>query len=107
MEFAESVPDFWNRSMRELRANARHLRPLLIALVVFVVVSALILVGVEGGSYGKAVYLTWITMTTVGYGDFVPSNTLGRVCVSVDAFVGLILIGVIVWVVTVSLTKRQ
>src|SRR5437762_9309816 len=58
MELAKSVPDFWQRSMRDLQTNAKHLCPLLVALVVYVLVSALVLVGVEGGSYGKAVYLT-------------------------------------------------
>ena len=43
-----------------------------------------------------ALYLTWMTITTVGYGDIHPVTGLGRFIVSVDAAFGIILFGVIV-----------
>jgi hypothetical protein len=42
-------------------------------------------------------------MTTVGYGNLVPVTLLGQIIVSVDAIVGLLLVGMIVWLVTGSL----
>jgi hypothetical protein len=42
-------------------------------------------------------------MTTVGYGNLVPVTFAGQIIVSVDAIVGLVLVGMIVWFVTGSL----
>jgi Ion channel len=57
-------------------------------------------------SYWDSLYFTWITMTTVGYGDLTPSGTCGRVLASLDGLVGIILIGAVVWLITTSLTRK-
>jgi hypothetical protein len=57
-------------------------------------------------SYAKALYVSWITMTTVGYGDLVPMSRWGRALASADGFMGIVLIGVVVWLVTMSLTRK-
>jgi voltage-gated potassium channel Kch len=56
-------------------------------------------------SYPNAAYATWITMATIGYGDMVPVTGLGRLIVSFDALVGLVLIGSLVWLVTNTLKE--
>ncbi len=47
-------------------------------------------------SYSKAIYFTFITALTVGYGNTVPNSGLGRFLSVVSAFVGVVLTGVIV-----------
>lgn len=44
----------------------------------------------EGMSWVDAVYLTSMTLTTVGYGDFVPQTDVGKLFTSVYAFLGVV-----------------
>lgn len=52
-------------------------------------------------------YCAWITMTTIGYGDFTPESVPGKIISCIDGFFGIILMGVIIWIVTVSLNQRE
>jgi voltage-gated potassium channel len=82
-------------------------------MLVFTLASAAVLFAVEAprgspiDSYGEALFTTWITMTTVGYGNLVPVTPAGQVIVSLDAIVGLVLVGMIVWFVTGSLGASE
>jgi hypothetical protein len=96
---------FWEQSWRDLRHNLAVAWPIFIGFAVVVFVSSFLLWKLERLSFGDALYLTWITMTTVGYGDIKPCTAAGRVTTSADALVGIILVGVIVWLVTQSLTR--
>jgi hypothetical protein len=44
----------------------------------------------------QACYVTTISMTTIGFGDFVPSTPLARLITVVDGIMGIILLGVVV-----------
>lgn len=44
---------------------------------------------VEGLSLVDAVYLSAMTLTTVGYGDFTPQTDIGKLFTSVYAFLGI------------------
>ena len=50
-------------------------------------------------TYFKALYLTVITITTVGYGDIVPHSYPGKVCMMCAAGFGAVAISFIITVV--------
>ena len=56
---------------------------------------------------GQAVWWTIVTMTTVGYGDFVPRKPLSRVFGVAIMMAGIILFGVVVGVFSSALTLRN
>jgi polar amino acid transport system substrate-binding protein len=56
---------------------------------------------------GQALWWTIVTMTTVGYGDFVPRKALSRFLGTLIIFVGIILFGVVVGVVSSALTLQK
>ena len=55
-------------------------------------------IGGEGehswASYAKCVYFSFVTFTTVGYGDFYPKG-LSRVMVCIHSFIGYLVLGVL------------
>jgi len=53
---------------------------------------------------GNAVWLTIITMTTVGYGDFFPRTTIGRIIDVVLVVWGIFIVSLMVVVLTNALT---
>jgi len=57
--------------------------------------------------FGNAVWLTLITMTTVGYGDIYPETTYGRMVAAVAAFFAVVFMGLIVSAVTERLSLRR
>lgn len=46
---------------------------------------------IEGIRLVDAIYMTAMTLTTVGYGDFTPRTDVGKLFTSVYAFVGVML----------------
>ncbi len=108
-ELARGNLRYWRWVIGNIRRNVDGHWPIFGSLLSFAFVSAAALYAVEAprgspiDSYWKAFFTTWITMTTVGYGNLVPVTFLGQIIVSVDAIVGLVLVGMIVWFVTGSL----
>lgn len=45
------------------------------------------------GNFVRMLYLSAVTITTLGYGDIVPLTTLGRLCITAEAILGMVLIG--------------
>jgi len=80
---------FWAKVMKSKTYCA------LVMYVVLLLVGAVLFGYVEkdddGNRWGffNGLYFTFITLTTIGYGDFSPSSTVGRVCVIFFAFFGL------------------
>lgn len=50
----------------------------------------------EGLSVSEALYFAWVTGTTVGYGDLVPTMEITRVLAIVVAILGITLTGIVV-----------
>ena len=101
--------DFWRDASRDFKVNAKYVWPIIVAIAAYVLAASWLLQIADTEkhwTYRQAVYLTWITMTTVGYGDMTPGSRWGRAIVSADAFMGIVIIGVVVWIVTTSLSRR-
>ncbi len=72
------------------------------ALVTLITISTIFFHHVEGWSYFESYYYTIVTIATVGYGDFVPTTTLGRFAATI-----LILLGIGLFSAFVSLMLKR
>jgi voltage-gated potassium channel len=70
--------------------------PLLVVLAVAIVLLGQAVGRQEGWSRFESLYWTFITATTVGYGDFRPSRTSSRLVAILVAFLGLTLSGIVI-----------
>jgi voltage-gated potassium channel len=62
--------------------------------------------GAEITSFGDAVWWSFETITTVGYGDFVPVTVTGRVYATLIMLVGISVLGIVSAGMAASLVKR-
>ena len=94
---------------RALRASARRIGVFLFFVVMAQVVLGYLMVLIESGhpdtqfqTVGQGVYWAIVTMTTVGYGDFVPQTVLGRMLAAVVMLLGFGIIAIPTGIVTVE-----
>ena len=73
-----------------------HLRTLYLMLLALVMGGAVVITATEKVSFGKAVYFSFITGLTVGYGDIVPGTAIGRVISVLLGLIGILFTGVVV-----------
>jgi hypothetical protein len=76
-----------------------HLRAIYLALLALILVGAAVIAGVENIPIGEAVYFSFITGLTIGYGDIVPNTTGGRVVSVALGFIGILFTGLVVAVI--------
>jgi voltage-gated potassium channel len=82
-------------------AESTLLFTLVIALILVFTIAFLVLKAEQGNShanittYANAVWWAFVTITTVGYGDYYPVTNLGRIFAIVLMFAGLGIIGVL------------
>jgi len=69
--------------------------PVLSGILVIEVALGLLIGFVEGWSLGEAVYFSFITGLTIGYGDIVPRQALTRALAVVIGFGGILLTGLV------------
>jgi voltage-gated potassium channel len=85
--------------------------PLLFSLSAVIIILGQLVGRKEGWSRLESFYWSFITATTVGYGDFRPTKNLSRMSAIVIAFLGLLLSGIIIAVAvqagTVALAARR
>jgi len=85
--------------------------PVLSMILVIQVALGLLIGFVEGWSLGDAVYFTFVTGLTIGYGDIVPRQALGRALAVGVGISGLFLTGLIagiaVYAMRTALTDRD
>jgi len=63
--------------------------PGLITIVFLLLVGSIFYNQVEGWSYVDSFYFSTITLTTIGYGDLVPTTTLSKIFTSFYALIGV------------------
>ena len=55
-----------------------------------------VLIGrIEGWRLDEALYFTFVTGLTIGYGDFTPQHVVGRLLAVVIGFAGIVLTGLV------------
>ncbi len=59
-------------------------------------VGAAVIAGVENMPLGEAVYFSFITGLTVGFGDIAPITAIGRIVSVLLGFVGILFSGLVV-----------
>jgi voltage-gated potassium channel len=69
--------------------------PVLSTILAIQVVLGLLIGFVEGWSFGEALYFTFVTGLTIGYGDIVPRQALARALAIGIGICGLFLAGLI------------
>jgi voltage-gated potassium channel len=70
--------------------------PLLVFFIALIGLMGYLIGRVEGWSRSDAMYHAFINATTVGYGDLHPTKKLSKVLAVVNAFVGIIFVGIVV-----------
>jgi hypothetical protein len=104
-----SCPHYWRQTFHDFHYNFVLIWPVWVAFVCFLGVSALLFYLTEkdkcnskASKFLTCVYFTWLTMTTIE--SLAPTTSRGKLIVSLDAFVGLVLFGVVIWLFTTSMT---
>ena len=73
-----------------------HLRAVYLALLALILAGAVAIAEVEDISIGEAVYFSFVTGLTIGYGDIAPNTTVGRIVSVALGFVGILFTGLVV-----------
>lgn len=93
--------------LRDLRANWAPILLVIGVLLVYIIASSAVIVYVEAWSFLHAAYFTVINVTTVGFGDVTAATRTGKLISGVNAFVGLIVFGVLVAMITLALQPTE
>ena len=85
-------------------AHAVHVAWPVLSVILAIQVALGLLIGfVEGWSVGDAIYFTFVTGLTIGYGDIVPRQALARALTIGVGFSGLFLTGLIAGIAVYAL----
>ena len=75
----------------------RHFSPIWGGIAILISLMGFLIAQLEEGlSVGAALYFAWVTGTTVGYGDLVPTLGITRVLAIIVAILGITFTGIIV-----------
>ena len=101
----------YSHSFRVLRAviknSVRPLKAVLAFTVSYIIISALVIFHIEPGfkDFFEALYWATVSLTTVGYGDLVPTTMLGRIVTMVSSIMGIAVIALPSGIVTAGYMK--
>ncbi|MGQ7374423.1 potassium channel family protein [Streptococcus suis] len=98
---------FWDTVNRLLHTNS--LSKVLLLNISAVLTASVLLSVIEGKSFFDAVWWSIVTMTTVGYGDIVPQDTISKVIAILLMLVGICTFGMVTSTITrfFSETERE
>lgn len=80
-----------------------YLRGVVTALILLLALAGLLIARLEDRSLGEAIYFSYVTGLTIGYGDITPETTLGRVISILIGLIGTVFTGIIVAIATRAL----
>jgi voltage-gated potassium channel len=81
------------------------IRSVLLILVVLIAIGGLALARVESLEFWDGQYLAFVTALTIGYGDLIPQDPLGKIICILLGFIGMIWVGLIVGVASVAVKR--
>lgn len=88
--------DFTITFLKLFFINLYFAGPLLVSFTVVILLSGLWVGKQEQWSCGDSLYWSFVTATTVGYGDFKPAKPLTKFVAVLIAFIGLLFTGLLV-----------
>ena len=91
--------------IRHLFSIIRNLHTVFLSLIALIVSVAVVVTYIEKMPFGEALYFSFITGLTVGYGDIVVQTPLGRLLAVFLGLIGMILTGLIVAVAVRAVDK--
>ena len=82
-----------------------HVRSVIFALIVLMVIGATIIAFVEKMPFGDALYFSFVTGLTIGYGEIVVKTFLGRVVAILIGLIGIVFTGMVVAIAVRAVQK--
>ena len=73
-----------------------HLHAVYLSLIALIVGSAVVIVQIENLPFGEALYFSFITGLTIGYGDIVVKTPFGRLIAVLLGLIGIVFTGLMV-----------
>lgn len=96
---------FWDTVNRLLHTNS--LSKVLLLNISAVLTASVLLSVIEGKSFFDAVWWSIVTMTTVGYGDIVPQDTISKLIAILLMLVGICTFGMVTSTITRFFTETE
>jgi voltage-gated potassium channel len=84
-----------------------EIRSIFYALLAWLVVDAAVIAYFEKMPFADALYFTFVTGLTIGYGDIAPVTDAGRVVSILTGFLGILITGLIVAVAVYALRETM
>jgi uncharacterized membrane protein len=100
------MSDFSRFNQHFFRALGK-IRVIFFGLFVLLVIDAAMIAYVEEMSFANALYFTFVTGLTVGYGDIAPATHIGRILAILTALQGILITGLIVAVAVFAVKETM
>jgi hypothetical protein len=97
--YSSFLHNFW-RSLSKIRI-------IIFGLFTLLVVDAAVIAYFEKMPFADALYFTFVTGLTIGYGDIAPVTLIGRVVAILTGFQGMLITGLITAVAVFALRKTM
>lgn len=96
---------FWKHFQLFIKIN--NFKYILELTIVTIILGALGLHFTENKTFADSIWLSFVTATTVGYGDISPTTTLGRIIAAVLMLTGIGFIGMLTGTISTYFLKRK